>query len=156
MANRQTNVSKFRLFKLDLVDITEAPSIPCRPDRAVYSFEEQDSSPPLGSSILMHLFEHPDHADVLPVLFKMIPKKLNEKITRDHETGTSTGWGLRLVEGFNYGAIFLLGCAGFIICAIIAAVWSALMKDVQGGFAIGAFLLTFTVFCVGSLFSSVS
>lgn len=139
-----------------MVDVTESPSIPCHPDRIDYSFEEQDSSPPLGSSILMHFFEHPDHADVLPVLFNMIPKRINEHINPGGARGIPIGWGLRFIEGINYAAVFLCGCAAFIICAMVAAIWSVVMRDVQGGFGIGAFLLTFLVFCVGSLYTSLS
>jgi hypothetical protein len=102
----------------------------------------------------MHFFEHPDHADVLPVLFKMIPKKLDERVTQSGLD--SIGWGLRFVEGVNYAAVFLCGCVGFIVCTIIAALWSTVMKDVQAGFGIGAFLLAFFIFCVGGLYTSVS
>lgn len=102
----------------------------------------------------MHLFEHPDCAEVLPILFKMIPKKLDEHIRQDSSKGPSTGWGLCFVEGINYSAVFMLGCVGFILCTFVAGIWSFVADDVQAGFGVGAFLLTIMVFCVGNLYTS--
>ena len=41
----------------------------------------------------------------------------------------------------------VLGCAGFLICLLVSISWSVAKEDVQGGFAIGGFLLAFLMFC---------
>jgi len=45
--------------------------------------------------------------------------------------------------------VFAYGFVGFMVCLIISVVWSVARHDVQGGFAIGGFLLAFLMFCGG-------
>lgn len=69
----------------------------------------------------MHLYEHPDHADVLPTLFKKIPKKLRTKLEACPRKGSSVGWGVQFVEGLDLLMLFLVGVTGF-----VAVWWSPL------------------------------
>jgi len=111
--------------------------------------------PPIGRKMFMHLFEHPDHADVIPVLYKRIPKKLRMKLEACPNKGFSTGWGVHFSEGMDFFAVFVLGCLGFTACLVISVVWTAVKGDVQGGFAIGGFLLAFMCFCGGIAHSEI-
>lgn len=96
----------------------------------------------------MHLFEHPECAGVLPVLFRKIPKKLNNKLEPCPLNG-SVGWGVQFVEGVDWFVVFLCGCVGFALALILAVIWSTIRGDVQGGFAIAGFMLAFLGFCLG-------
>lgn len=68
----------------------------------------------------------------------------------------SVGWGLAFTEGIDPFVFFLCGCVGFLICLLAALAWTIGKGDVQGGFGIGAFLLSFTLFCGGLVHSSVT
>jgi hypothetical protein len=103
----------------------------------------------------MHFFEHPDHSDVLSVLFKIFPRKIHEQICWSSDENLSRGWDLQFVEGVDYLAVFLCGCVGFMLCSFAAIVWSVVARDVQSGFAIGGFLLTFILFCFGGLYTAI-
>ncbi|KAI1200745.1 hypothetical protein F5X97DRAFT_292802, partial [Nemania serpens] len=95
----------------------------------------------------MHLFENPDHADVTLFLYHRFPKKLRAQLEACSVKGSSIGWGVEFVEGIDWYAVFILGCLGFLTCLLIAVSWAAARGDVQGGFGIASFLLTFFVFC---------
>ncbi|KAH7240532.1 hypothetical protein MRS44_012931 [Fusarium solani] len=144
---------KFEFFLSELVNIQQCPSLPGRQDRAEYDFEQVDLDPPIGPNLLSHLFENPDHAEVLPVLFNRIPKKMRKRLSACPRKGSSTGWGISFVESLDTFAVFLCGCIGFTLSLVAAVVYTVIMGDIQGGFAIGAFLLAFVLFCGGCLHS---
>lgn len=125
-------------------------------DKYLYDPMPADLMPPIGSSLLVHLLENPTHAGVLPDLYKRIPKKLREKLSTCPQRGTSIGWGLAFTEGIDSFVFFLCGCVGFLICLLVAFAWTVVKSDVQGGFGIGAFLLSFMVFCGGVVHSSIT
>jgi hypothetical protein len=54
-----------------------------------------------------------------------------------------------LVEGVNASTLFSLGCFAFAASFVVAIVWSIVKEDVQGGFAIRAYVLTFLLFVGG-------
>lgn len=97
----------------------------------------------------MHLFEHPEDAEVLPVLFCKIPKRLRDKLEPCPVKGKAVGWGVQIVEGIDWFVVFLYGCVRFTLALIFAVVWSIVRSDVQGGFAIAGFMLAFLGFCFG-------
>ncbi len=138
------------MYRNDLVDVRASPSMPPK-DHAEYVYETTSAGtiPPVGPSMLMHLLEHPDHAEVVPVLYKRIPKKLYTKLEACPLRGSSMGWGMQFVEGMDRFVVFVLGCVGFAACLVVAVVWSAARQDIQGGFAIAGFLLAFMAFCGG-------
>ncbi|KEY68892.1 hypothetical protein S7711_03825 [Stachybotrys chartarum IBT 7711] len=141
---------RFELFQNSLVDVQMKPSLP--PDQQQYSFEaiETGLMPPVGPNLLMHYFDHPHHADVVPVLFRRIPKRLRERLTPCPINKSSVGWGVQLVEGVDSFLMFLYGCAVFTIAAVVAISWSIAKDDVQGGFAISMFILAFLLFIGGA------
>ncbi|KAL7626544.1 hypothetical protein AAE478_003316 [Parahypoxylon ruwenzoriense] len=142
---------RFEMFESQLVDIQLKPSIPPEDHRQDYAFEllNADTFPPIGPNLLMHYFEHPDHADVIPVLFRRIPKKLRNKLSACPIKRSSIGWGLQLAEGVDPFLLFCYGCAAFAVALTVAIIWSTLRDDVQGGFAIAGFVLAFFMFCGG-------
>jgi hypothetical protein len=97
----------------------------------------------------MHLFEHPEDAEVIPVLHQKIPKKLRVRLEACPTKGSSVGWGLHFVEGLNWLVVFIYGSTGFAISLIAALIWVAVRDDVQGAFAIAGFMIAFLLFCGG-------
>lgn len=143
---------QFETYKSQLVDVQTNPSVPPE-DQAgrdySYASSPAETSPPIGTDLLMHLFEHPECAEVLPVLFRKIPKKLHDKLEACPVKGSAIGWGVQFVEGMDWFVVFLCGCAGFFSALVMAVVWSTVRGDVQGGFAIAGFMLAFLGFCFG-------
>ncbi|KIX01181.1 uncharacterized protein Z518_08906 [Rhinocladiella mackenziei CBS 650.93] len=52
----------------------------------------------------------------------------------------NTGWGIRVVEGVNWGSVTYLGLIQVSFSAVAGVVYSAVTHDVGGGFSIAAFL----------------
>ena len=149
-----TNWLKFEMFLSEIVNVQQCPSLPESQARIDYDFEQCDTEPPIGPNLLSHLFENPDHAEVLPVLFNRIPKKLRNRLCACPKKGSSVGWGIRFVEGLDPLAVFLCGCVGFVVSLVVSLVYTLVMDDIQGGFAIGAHMLAFFLFCGGCLHSA--
>ncbi|GAW27373.1 putative transcription factor C2H2 [Rosellinia necatrix] len=142
---------KFEVFRNKLVDVRACPSMPVESSDYTYDPTPPDTIPPIGPNLLMHLFENPDHADVTSLLFNRVPKKLRTQLEACSVKGSSIGWGVEFVEGVDWYSVFVSGCLGFLFCLTFAVAWSAARGDVQGGFGIASFLLTFFVFCGGML-----
>lgn len=51
------------------------------------------------------------------------------------------GWGLHIIEGPNGAVLTWMIVAGVMVSFLAAVVWSAAMRDVQGGFGIAAFVI---------------
>ncbi|KAK4202780.1 hypothetical protein QBC40DRAFT_195301 [Triangularia verruculosa] len=135
----------------DLVDICHSPSLPRDTDPYVYSPQPPEHIPPIGANHLMHLFSHPSHAEPLPILLRRVPKKVDNPLKACPVRGVGFGWGLHLEEGMNWSALFLYGCIGFGLSLLMAVLWAVVINkgDVQGGFAIGGFMVAFCGFAGG-------
>ena len=105
--------------------------------------------PPIGSNLLLHLYEHPNHAGVLPTLLKRIPKKLGKKLHPCPVKGSAVGWGILIVEGFDWFICFAYCFVAFLACLVVGTTWAVVKSDVQGGFGVAGFLLAFVLFCGG-------
>lgn len=105
--------------------------------------------------MLMHLYRHPTHADVLPVLYHRVPKKLRSRLETCPVKYTAVGWGVHFVEGRNF---FLLAIYCFLCFASIlvpAASWAAIEGGSTSGFVIGSFLLGFVLFEAGLILQQI-
>ncbi|KAK8044823.1 hypothetical protein PG993_004847 [Apiospora rasikravindrae] len=147
---------QFEMYRRDLTDIRSQPALPPETLQTEYIYDPMPAelTPPIGSNLLVHFFEHPTHAGVLPDLYRRVPKRLREKLSPCPQKGSSLGWGIAFVEGVDTFMFFLCGCAGFFVCLMVAVAWTVAQSDVQGGFGIGAFLLAFMIFSGGLIYSS--
>ncbi|TDZ17039.1 hypothetical protein Cob_v009982 [Colletotrichum orbiculare MAFF 240422] len=118
---------KFELFRNQLASICNASFSPIGPD---HDFQGADTEPPIGPNLMMHLFENPDHADILPVLFRRIPRRMKERLQPCPQKGSSLGWGVQFVEVLNGYYVFLFGCVGFMICSAVAISWTVAKDDI--------------------------
>lgn len=147
----QTESLKLEIFSSDLADIKACPSVPDIVAKVGYEFEPSDTEPPVGPNLLRHLYDHPDHAEVLPVLFNRIPKKITRRLRACSMKGVSTGWGIHLAEGPDEFLVFMFGICGFAMSLLVSIAYTVAKEDIQGGFAVGAFLLAFCLYCSNSL-----
>jgi hypothetical protein len=144
---------RFEVFREALVDIQQKPSLPTEAHKNEYLFDSSSSdslSPPIGPNMLIHHFDHPHHADVVPVLFRRVPRRLRDKLAACPVKGSAVGWGLELKEGPDAVVLFLAGCGAFAVALVVAILYSVLKVDVRSGFAIAAFMLAFLFFVVGN------
>lgn len=143
------------MYRKEFVDIHDSPSVPDRDNEEearqnyVYDPLPARSNPPIGPNLLMHLFQHPEHADVQPVLYGKIPRKLRDRLEPCPVKGSAVGWGVHFTEGVDWVALFSYGCIGFSCSLIFAVAWSIARGDIQSGFAIGSFMVAFVGFCLG-------
>ncbi|KAF7527533.1 hypothetical protein G7054_g10433 [Neopestalotiopsis clavispora] len=146
---------QFEVHRMELADIRDHSALPPGEMSSQYNYDPMpaDLMPPIGSNLLAHLMENPTHAGCLPDLYKRIPKKLQDRLSPCPQKGSSLGWGLGFVEGVDAFIFFLCGCLGFLICLLVALIWTIGKSDIQGGFGVGAFLLSFMVFCGGLVHS---
>ena len=110
-----------------------------------------ESIPPVGPNLLMHFFENPKHANASPMLFRRMPRRLRQKLEPCPIRGSSIGWGIQVVEGLNRLKLFACGLIVFVISLLFGIIWSAIRKDIQGGFTVASYLLTFFVFSIGTI-----
>ncbi|KAK1452934.1 hypothetical protein CCUS01_01951, partial [Colletotrichum cuscutae] len=68
---------KVYFFRTQLVNISRSFFLLIGPD---FDHETADTEPPIGVNLMMHLFENPEHANIFPVLFKSIPRKIRERL----------------------------------------------------------------------------
>jgi hypothetical protein len=136
-----------------LVDIQEADNIPPETQKHEYEYAPMpaETVPPIGSNLLMHFFTHPEEATSHPVLLRCIPKRKSEELEPCRIKGWSTGWGLDLITGVNELKLFGLGFIGSIASAVFGIAWACLKNDIQSGFTVAGFLLTYFVFTLASL-----
>jgi hypothetical protein len=146
-----SDFNQFEMYSDNFADIQKTPSLPPENLRVEYSYTPMpaDIIPPIGSNLLLHFYEHPDHASVLPTILKKFPRKLKNKLYVCPVKGSTVGWGILIAEGFNWFVFFVYSIIAFLTCLMAGVIWAVLKDDVQGGFGIAGFLLTFFLFCGG-------
>ena len=157
---------KFELHRNRLADIRAKPHMPPYPHPSAlpgydpanpdatggweqatdYAFEPGHLVPPVGSNYLLHLFQHPHDYELETVTLNRVPKKMGGRL----ELGN--GWGVELVEGFVpaklWGWAF---CVSVLGSAVFAIVWILMKKDMQGAFAVAAWVVGVGALGVGWL-----
>ena len=93
---------------------------------------------------MLHLMNHPSHAEEDGFVFDPIPKKLKERLLVCPSRGTGLGWGIYFIEGWCVGvitlvafAVLLAGSLTFLVC------WSVLERDYRGLWGLRLMLLHF-------------
>jgi hypothetical protein len=135
-----------------LVDVRKADDIPpfWNADYC-YSPAPAEVIPPVGENHLMHLFQHPLHAQSKRVCFDRFPKKFRDRLVCAGQP-TQLGWGLHFVEGWSVKKIWL---SGFLISGVGSLVfgilWAVFEHSIQDAFAVAGYCLTIGTFGVGTV-----
>ncbi|KAL8806994.1 MAG: hypothetical protein Q9182_000975 [Xanthomendoza sp. 2 TL-2023] len=111
----------------ELADIQKWDDIPPESRKAEYRYNPIPAEivPPIGPNHMMHLIEHPDHAEADGTCLDKVPKKLREKLRTCPNQGIGLGWGICFVEGLNWLTIWILGSAGLLLSMGFGILWRA-------------------------------
>ena len=143
---------KFGLHKHQLIDIKEKNDLPPASLKNEYRYQPipAETIPPIGTNYLMHLYEHPDHADDGPFCLERIPKKVREQLRLSpHQAPGLLGWGVYFAEGFNWPKFWVFGSVLLSLSVLFGLCWSTLRQDIQGGFGITACMMVAVTFTTG-------
>lgn len=152
---------QFEVHRNRFADIRATPSMPPKsatssstspnaeksqsPSQHPYTFEPNDLLPPVGSTYLLHLFQHPNDYDGELITYARSPK-------RRFRLETGMGWGVHLVEGFLAQKVWAVTmCVFGLGSAVFAIMWAIKKHDVQGAFGIAQWTLGIAVLLVGGL-----
>ena len=142
---------QFEAYKSDLADVKKINDIPPESKSNEYRYRPMpaDVIPPVGRNHMMHLYEHPDHAEDLGICLDRIPKKLKEPLAICPNRGTGVGWGVHFSEGLNWLLLYILGLIGLGLGILFGVLWAKFKNDVQGGFGIAACIMLGFTFTIG-------
>jgi hypothetical protein len=88
--------------------------------------------------------------------FQRLPKRLQtglEELRRSSESSDDvTGWGIHIIEGPNVAMMSLLTGIVMVLCGIGSTAYAVMMRDVSGGFSIGAFVVALWAAWMAALF----
>ena len=117
-----------------------------------YLYQPYDSIPPVGENLMAHLFHHPEHATEMSVTCLRTPKKLKARLAVCAQRGTSVGWGVHLVEGWVMTRVWSLTLFTFVFGSLVFGIcWSVLRHDIQGAFAVSAYIIALLGLVVGTV-----
>lgn len=147
-----TETAQFELHPRDLVDIRKVPDMPLERRKDEYLYQACDLLPPVGENLMTHLFHHPHDANEKAITFWRSPKKRRQRLAVCPQASTNLGWGIHLVEGYAMTRVWSLAYGMFLIGSMVFAIaWSVLEHDVQGAFAIAAYVVALVGLGVGTL-----
>ena len=145
-------IAWFELHFQDFVDIRKVPDVPPETKKNEYQYQSCDLIPPVGANLMAHLFHHPEHANKMSVTCLRTPKKRKTRLAVCPLRGTNVGWGIHLVEGWIMTRVWLLALGSFVLGSLVFGVcWSILRRDVQGAFAVSAYIITLLTLVVGTV-----
>lgn len=144
---------QFEVFRNDLADVRKYDCIPpeTQKDHYLYRPMPAEFEPPIGKNQMRHLYDHPDHADDLPVCFSRVPRKLRERLSAAPGIGRSEGWGICFIEGVSWPRVCALGLAGVLGSTVFGVVYTVVQDDIQGGFGVASYMLGVLVLGLGAL-----
>ncbi|KAL8712595.1 MAG: hypothetical protein Q9220_003126 [cf. Caloplaca sp. 1 TL-2023] len=143
---------QFELHPKDLVDVRKAPDMPPQARQDEYQYQPYDLLPPVGESLMTHLFHHPHDANEKAITFLRSPKKRKQRLAICPQKGTNVGWGIHLVEGWAMTKIWLLALTMYLSSSLIFAVsWSILEHDVQGAFGVASYFIALSGLGLGTI-----
>jgi hypothetical protein len=138
---------RFELYENELVDVKKLDEVPPPTKDNEYRHgppNPPELNPPLGSTLLMHLFKHPELAGTRKHCLKKIPRKLRSRLAVIDEEDDAIGWGLQFVEGWSkkrlmYMTALMFGLGSLVVMVLV----SVLGQNIQNAAAIASFMLSF-------------
>lgn len=142
---------RFGMYRSELADIYKMDDIPpeSRKDEYRYNPIPAEVIPPIGPNHVMHLSEHPEHAEAEGMCLDKVPKKLREKLPCCQNQGSKLGWGIYFVEGLSWLMVWILGSAGLLLSMLFGLLSSVFKDDIQVGFGVTACMMLSFTFTIG-------
>lgn len=138
---------KFVLHENELVYVKKVDEVPPPAKDNDYRHgppNPPELNPPLGPTILMHLFKHPEKAGTKNKCLKKIPRKLRNRLAVLDEEEDAIGWWLQFVEGWSKKRLMYMTALTFGLSSLIVlVVVSILGHNIQNAAAIASFMLSF-------------
>ncbi len=158
----QTNKSQFELVLRrksgECIGNFEKDSIPPEEKVLEQEYAFKPCPPTIGKlpippHIFMHSFQDPgDHTGSLAI--ERLPKKLRQKLScGNNQLNVPVGWGIYIVEGYNWKLIIRCAGSGFLATFILTVIWCLVKKDIQGGTGIGQYSIA-TIALALAMFAS--
>ena len=153
-ALRSIKFVQLEMYKSELVDIRKQDDLPPEDKKDEYRYNPVPAEiiPPVGENHMLHLINHPTHAEEDGFVLDRIPKKLRQRLLVCPSRGTGLGWGIYFIEGWQVSiitivafAVLLAGSLAFLIC------WSVLKHDIQGASGVAAYIIAFLGLAIGSV-----
>ncbi|MCJ1438964.1 hypothetical protein MMC27_008354 [Xylographa pallens] len=107
--------------------------------------------PPIPDNVFMHYLNDPG-PHRRPTWLRRLPKKMNYSLLNASEE-LVTGWGLHIIEGPNWVAIWTAAFCVTFVSGVFSTLWSILRNDVSGGFGIGSWLVSALTLGIMAYFS---
>ena len=107
--------------------------------------------PPIPDNIFMHHLNDPG-SHRRPLWLPRLPKKMKTSLLTSNEE-LVTGWGLHIIEGPNWVAIWTAGFCVTCLSGVVSMLWSIIRNDVSGGFGIGSWLVSVSTLAMMAYFS---
>ncbi|MCJ1380772.1 hypothetical protein MMC17_003881 [Xylographa soralifera] len=107
--------------------------------------------PPIPNNVFMHHLNDPG-PHRRPTWLHRLPKKMNHSLLNSSEE-LVTGWGLHIIEGPNWVAIWTAAFCVTFVSGVVSTLWSVLRNDVSGGFGIGSWLVSASTLGMMAYFS---
>ena len=107
--------------------------------------------PPIPDNVFMHHLNDPG-PHRRPTWLRRLPKKMNYSLLNASEE-LVTGWGLHIIEGPNWVAIWTAAFCVTFVSGVLSTLWSILRNDVSGGFGIGSWLVSASTLGMMAYFS---
>ncbi len=138
---------RFELYANELVDVKKLDEVPPPTQDNEYRHgppNPPELNPPLGSTLLMHLFKHPELAGTRKHCLKKIPRKIRNRLAVLNEEDDAIGWGLQFIEGWSkkrlmYMTALTFGLSSFLVILLV----SILGHNIQNAAALASFMLSF-------------
>ena len=102
--------------------------------------------PPIPDNIFLHHLNDPG-PHRRPIWLQRLPKKVNDSLLRSGN-GLVTGWGVHIIEGPNWLAVWIVGFCIVFSSGLFAVAWSVWRGDVSAGFGVAGWMasvLTMTI-----------
>lgn len=112
------------------------------PEHPQYSYDPVpiQMEPPVGHNTMLHRYRCPKACKDSDFCVRRFPGYLHEDVDIAADRDEEIAWGIELVEGQNWAYLWVVGFLIAVCSIIFGVVWSVVMKDVQGGFTVAAYI----------------
>lgn len=130
---------QFSLENRESVGVLASPTA-LPPQDELLSGQYEYCAPPMPAHVFMHYMKS-SKSHTISIWSQHLPRKRDRSITEDARE-LPIGYGVHIIEGSNKRAFFWLTLVVVLMSVLISSFWACLKKDIQGAFAIGAWLVS--------------